>query len=193
MAEARLLEGIKRDLFCKEGFALFIKETTRLLAERNRQRRPDLERLQRRHAEVEQEIANIMTAIKQGGLTVSTKAELEKVEAEKGRLDAHIKGSMEKVGKVATMLPRAQERYQAFLKNLGTTVPKQHIVQGREQIRAPVGEIKLVPTTDGYLEAELVGDYVGLLKLAGGGGLNNVVAGERFSHYLPPPIRIALK
>jgi hypothetical protein len=46
---------------------------------------------------------------------------------------------------------------------------------------------------DGYLEAELVGSYAGLLKLAVGGKSNNVVAGERYSHYLTPPIRICLQ
>jgi len=148
-SEARLLEGIKRDLFCKEGLALFINETTRLLAERNRQGRSDLGRMQRRRAEVEQEIVKIMTAIKQGVLTVSTKAEREKVEPEKVRLNAHIKGSMAKVGKVTTMLPRAQKRYQALWENLGTAVPKQQIVQSREQTRALAGEIKLVSMTDG--------------------------------------------
>jgi hypothetical protein len=46
---------------------------------------------------------------------------------------------------------------------------------------------------DGYLEVELVGSYAGLLTLAVGGKSNNVVAGERCSHYLTPPIRICLQ
>ena len=46
---------------------------------------------------------------------------------------------------------------------------------------------------DSYLEAELVGSNAGLLKLAVGGNLNNVVAVERFSHYLTSPIRIRLQ
>ncbi len=79
---SRVLEGIKRHLFCEEGVALFVKETGRLLAERNRQGRPALERMQQRLTEMDREIANIMTAIKQGLLTVSTKVELEKAEAE---------------------------------------------------------------------------------------------------------------
>ena len=43
-----------------------------------------------------------------------------------------------------------------------------------------VGEIRLVPTADGYLEAVLTGRYEGLLKLAVGTKLNNLVAGEGF-------------
>jgi hypothetical protein len=42
-----------------------------------------------------------------------------------------------------------------------------------------VGEIRLVPA-NGYLEAEMTGDHAELLKLAAGGKLNNVVAGEGF-------------
>ena len=86
---------------------------------------------------------------------------------------------IEKVGKVATLLPRAKELYQALLEKLGT-IPPQHIAQAREQIRELVGEIRLIPTKDGYLEAELTGRYEGVLKLAVGAKLNNVVAGEGF-------------
>ena len=50
----------------------------------------------------------------------------------------------------------------------------------RQQIKSLVGEIKLIPTAEGYLEAELAGNYMGLAKLAVGGKLNNVVAGEGF-------------
>jgi hypothetical protein len=46
---------------------------------------------------------------------------------------------------------------------------------------------------DSYLDVELLGSDAGLLKLAVGGKSNNVVAGERVSHYLTPPIRICLQ
>jgi site-specific DNA recombinase len=162
--EARLLEGIKRDLFCKEGFALFARGAARLLAERNRHRRPALERMQHRLTEVDMEIKNIMTAIKSGILTASTKLELEQAEAERDRLLATIARQPRKADNVITLLPGAKERYQALLENLGT-VPPQHVAEARAQIRELVGEIRLVPTADGYLEAELAGHYEGLLKL----------------------------
>jgi hypothetical protein len=48
-----------------------------------------------------------------------------------------------------------------------------------------VGEIRLMPTAAGYLEAEMVGGYAGLAKLVVGGKLNKVVAGARFyRHFL---------
>jgi hypothetical protein len=40
--------------------------------------------------------------------------------------------------------------------------------------------LNLPDFVDSYLEAELVGSNAGLLKLAVGGKLNNVVAGARF-------------
>ena len=54
------------------------------------------------------------------------------------------------------------------------------MAQSREQIRELVGEIRLVPTGDDSLDAVLTGRYEGVLKLAVGSGLNNVVAGEGF-------------
>lgn len=189
LAEARLLEGIKRDLFGEEALALFIKETTRLLAARARQRQPDLERLQRRLAVVEQELAHIMTAIKQGCLTVTTKTELEKAEAERLKVQEAIKTHAAKVDKVVTLLPRGAARYHALVQDLGS-LAQTHMAHAREQIRTLVGEIRLVPMA---LEAVLTGRYEGVLKLAVGAKLNYLVAGERFSHYLTPPIRIRLQ
>ncbi len=55
------------------------------------------------------------------------------------------------------------------------------------------GEIRLLPN-DGALEAEMAGDYAGLLKLAatGCGGQLNLVAGARLATNLAPKIRVPL-
>jgi site-specific DNA recombinase len=177
VAEKRLLMGIKAHLFTPEGLALYIKETTRLLMEHARQHQPERERAERRLVEIEREISNIMVAIKQGILTSSTKHELEKLEAEQTRLQQAITSTTNKVDKVVTLLPRAQERYREIIERLGSV---RSADEAREQIRTLLGEIKLIATADGYLEAELVGRYEGLVKLAVGAKLNNVVAGEGF-------------
>ena len=53
------------------------------------------------------------------------------------------------------------------------------------QIRARVGGIRIAPTVDGSLEAVMQGRYAGVLKLAAGRTLINVVAGTRFArHFL---------
>lgn len=66
---------------------------------------PERERSQLRLNEVESEIENIMTAIKAGILTATTKAELEKAESERTRLLHTV--STAQADKVATTLPRA--------------------------------------------------------------------------------------
>jgi site-specific DNA recombinase len=96
-------------------------------------------------AKVEGEIANIMTAIKQGILTATTKAELARAEAERTKLQEAIKTRATKADKLATLLPRAAECYRAVVNNLGG-LSKTHVAQAREQIRELVGEIRLVPT-----------------------------------------------
>ena len=55
-----------------------------------------------------------------------------------------------------------------------------HVAQAREQLRELVGEIRLVPKADGYLEAVLNGRFEGVLKLAVGTKLNYLVAGRGF-------------
>ena len=73
--------------------------------------------------------------------------------------------------KVVTMLPRAKERYQALVEGIGSLSSK-NLPQAREQVRALVGEIRLRPTRDGYLEAIVTGRYEGLLDLLSDGKLN---------------------
>ena len=179
LVEERCLAALRDELLTPEAVERIIQKTTRLLAERNREREPELDRLQRQLTKIESELANIMKAIKAGILTASTKAELERAEAERARLHDAIKTSAAKADKVTTLLPRAAERYRAVVNDLAC-LSKQHVAQAREQIRELVGEIRLVPMADGYLEAVLTGRLEGVLKLAVGAKLNNLVAGEGF-------------
>jgi site-specific DNA recombinase len=178
LAEQKLLAGIQRDLFTPEGLDLFLKETSRLLAERARQRQPDRDQAQKRLTEVEAELSNIMTAIKAGILTASTKMELQKAELERDRLQQTVTTATAQADKVVTMLPRAKERYWELIEGIGTLSAK-HLPQAREQVRTLVGEIRLTPTKAGYLEATLTGRYAGLLKLLSDGKLNRDGCGGR--------------
>ncbi|MCE3223275.1 MAG: pinR, partial [Nitrospira sp.] len=179
LVEDRCLEHLRADLFSPEGLQIFIEETTRLLALRNREREPQLEKIKYQLNRIETEITNILKAIRQGILTPSTKLELERAEAERLKLQDLLNGKAAKVDKVVTLLPRAAERYRAVVENLGALSAK-HMYQAREQIRLLVGEIRLIPTEKGYLEAELRGRYEGLYKLVVGGQLKNLVAGRGF-------------
>jgi hypothetical protein len=176
--ESVLLQSIQRDLFTDEGFLVFKQEVTRLLAERLRAQAPDRERANRQLQEVEGEIANIMTAIKAGILTMSTKAALEKAERERARLHDTLKTRATKADSVALLLPNLKERFKALVGNL-TTLPHHHVGKAREVLKSLLGApITLHPCADGaerYLMAEVSGNYEGLLRLtlgknkAGGG------------------------
>lgn len=171
LAEEKILAGLRQDLFCEEGIDLFIKETTKLLTQRTKQRQPKRDRL----AEVETEIANITKAIRAGILTPTTKSELEKAETERTRLQ-HAKE--DHADTVLRVLPGAKERYQRLVEGIGSL---KNISQAREQLRVLVGEIWLKPTEEGYLTATLTGRYDGLVKLlnAGKTRLNLGGCGER--------------
>jgi len=128
-------------------------------------------------AKVESEIANIMTAIKAGIVTASTKQMLEHAEAERARLLTTPPPHAKALDKLTAFLPNAQARYRTLVDGLAA-LPRRHVDQAREQIKALVGDITLWPTPAGHLEAELTGNYSGFLKLAVGQcghqyGLNN--------------------
>jgi hypothetical protein len=164
VVEARLLEGIKRDLFAEEAFELFVRETSRLLTERRS--RPQVGQLKKRLAAVEKEIGNIMAAIKEGIRTPTTKAGLEAAETEKAELERQMEQEAQALDKVAQVLPRAVDRYGDLVANLEEAIAAD-VPRARTQVQALLGdEITLHPTDDGYLEAELVGNYAGLMSLA---------------------------
>ncbi len=109
LVEERCLAALRDELLTPDAMDRIIQKTTRLLAERNRHRQPELERVQRQLEKVEREIENIMKAIRQGLLTVSTKLELEKAEAERAKLRETVAMRTTKADKIATLLPRARK------------------------------------------------------------------------------------
>jgi hypothetical protein len=108
-----LLAAIQRDLFTEEGFTVFRQEVTRLLATR---RRPPVPA--RRLEQVEREIENIMAAIKQGILTQTTKAALDRAEAERERLRRE-----ERPDSVMRLLPNLRERFKTLVATLAEFPP----------------------------------------------------------------------
>lgn len=178
VVESVLLEAIRHDLFSAEHQAVFTQEATRLLSEHRRAQKPDHQQAAKRLQDVEQEIANIMTAIKAGIVTPSTKAALEQAEAERDALLQSVQGQHKQVAKVAAFLPNAIRRFKALLGDL-ENVTQLQVDKARGLLRVMLGSaITLHPCADGaerYLTAEVTGDYGGLLRLAtgqnkGGGG-----------------------
>jgi site-specific DNA recombinase len=176
--ESVLLAAIQRDLFTDEGFTVFKQEVAWLLAKRRHTQILDQERLHAKLAEVEREIGYIMKAIKVGILTVSTKAELEKAEVERGRLLSQLEARPAKADNVTTMLQDLKKRFKTLVGNLAAT-PHDHVAKAREALKSLLGStIALHPCADTagrYLTAEVTGDNEGVLPLvisknkAGGG------------------------
>ena len=186
LVEQKLLAGIKRDLFHPAAIEEFKRETTRLLAEHRRAKRPDTDALRRDLAKVEKAVERIVEAIKDGALVAELKAEMPKLEAERARLLAELNVDTRELDRVAEMLPRAMDTYRELVEDLGAATQRE-VARARSQIKHMLGgEVRLVPAEDrSHLVAELAGDYAGLLRLAGGkavAGLSkiNVVAGVGF-------------
>jgi len=174
LAESALLAAIQKDLFTPKGLDVFKAEIIRLLASQRRTRRPDVAKATARLQDVEREIAHIITAIKAGIFTGSTKTALETLEAEHTALTQTIKGRNKLFDKVVAFLPNMEQRFKAMIDDL-VAVTQPEVDKARGILRELVGHsIRLHPTSDGadrFLTAELSGDYTGLMKLASGTNL----------------------
>ena len=177
--EKRLVEAIRDDFFCKEAVAAFVKETESILKQVQDESEPNQDGIRRRLANAEKDIANIMTAIKAGIITPSTKVELEKAEAEKTRATEELKAEPARTDNLPNMLPRAIERYKGFLSDLGGTLQRD-VAQARQHIKTLVGPIKLTPKPEGYLEAELTKNREAILLSLGNSNYIRLVAGAGF-------------
>jgi site-specific DNA recombinase len=163
LVEKLLLESVKNDLFTDETIRLFKVETSRLLTERCRKPK-DVDAIRKRLAKIQREIDNLLNAIKAGVRTSSTKAELERLEAEHERLSAPLNADARKLDSVGHMLPRAVERFRAMVDDL-EAVTLRDVTRARAQLHRLIGDVPLHPR-NGYLEAELTGNYAGILRLA---------------------------
>ena len=106
-----------------------------------------------------------MAAIKAGVVTTTTKAELERCERRQAALQATLESQAAASCDVSDFLPRALDRYAGLVANLETAV-QYDVPRARTQIQALLGsEIRLSPTAEGHLEAEMTGDYAGLVAL----------------------------
>ncbi len=194
LVETLLLESIQRDLFTDEALALFKQETARLLAERRQAQTPDLVQAKARLAQVEQQIAHMLAAIKEGFRSDTLKQELEEAERERARLQTTIHGQRQTLDKVADVLPNAVARFKTLVENLSTVTQKQ-VDKARGILRDLVGkQIPLHPTTHGterYLTAELSGDYAGLIRLVL--GQNKFGGGQVLRPWLATSLSFELK
>ena len=177
--ENTLLRGIREDLFTAEGFAFFRQEVRRALTERRKETRTQEDRAQIDFRRVDAEIHNVLRAIRAGIWTAATKGELELLEAEKARLLPRQPPRMA-LPDVEVFMPRLEEQFQAAVENLAK-MQEGRIAEARRSLQLLLGgqPIILHPTADGGLEAELTGDYAGIVPLIAEGRLNNSGCGGK--------------
>ena len=170
LIETELLQAIRDDLFTPEGFAVYKEEALKYAAARQRAQGPEDDRARRQLAKVEGDIANIMAAIKAGILTPSTKAELERAERQRDRLQGLLKAKRSKVDNLAVLLPNLRERFPKVMADVTALLTSQNMHAARETLQTLLGrEIVLHPSADGverFLTAEVSGDYAGVVRLA---------------------------
>lgn len=172
--ERVLLAGIKQELLSDEAFNAFEAEARALL----KQARPDPASARRRLTSAKHDLDNLMTAIKAGILTPTTKAALHEAEQQ-------IETAKEELAAIerfepTQMLPRAREIYRDMVSRLETI---DDVTAAREALRSLIGDVRLLPE-NGKLTAEI--QSAGLA----GALYETVVAGACLERYELAPLRL---
>lgn len=119
-----------------------------------------------------------MKAISAGIITATTKEALQRAEAEQEQAKRALAANTQATAAITTVLPNMAEQYRAMVGSLGKTLYAD-VGRARECLKALMGQIRLVPTTNGYLEAELRHNPEGFIKLALGDALKVRMGGGR--------------
>lgn len=176
VVEETLLATIKQDLLSEEAYQLFAEEVRDLL----KAARPDPSAARKRLREAEAERDNVMSAIRQGIITPSTKQALTDAEGAVREAEKALE-EMESF-EPTQILPRAREVYRRLVTRLEAV---EDVPAAREAIKEITGPIRLVPE-NGILVAELTAE--------GLGSQFALVAGAGYSRKLTPsePMRVPL-
>jgi hypothetical protein len=169
--DARLLGIIREDLLSPSAVAEMQAVVAALLAEQRRQSAARAEIARRRAKELEGEIARLVDAVAEMGLSPALRARLQAAETERAALADQ---SPVKEGKIPDVMPR----YRRLLADLGSAL-SDDIPKAREMLRGYFGEIRLVEEGREVF-ADLKEEPAALLVACGGLSLG-MVAGARFS------------
>tara|TARA_R110002111_G_scaffold18776_4_gene45900 strand:+ start:1915 stop:3624 length:1710 start_codon:yes stop_codon:yes gene_type:complete len=149
--EHRLLKSIKSLLLDPKSLAKFKKAAVRIIEEHNAQGRADALRSDLISAKRVQ--SNLLTAIKQGVLTSTTRQAMESVESEIAQLSKQI-ADAEKWN-ISGILPRAVERYQNAVSQLEDRL-SDCVEPAREILKSLIGERIQIHRKGEHLEARIM-------------------------------------
>ncbi len=169
-AEHALLAGVREQLLSEEA----LKRFQRAAAAALKRQASTTEDARRRLAEAARVRDNVLAAIRAGIITPSTKAELERAEAE----IAAAERALQEARKPEALLPRARERMQKLADTLADAARRRPAA--REALQALIGQA-VVRNCDGALVAEIAPSQI------------SVVAGACSALYLSEPVRIPLQ
>ncbi|MCK5770898.1 recombinase family protein, partial [Algiphilus sp.] len=158
--EDAVLQGVREDLLTEERFQQFADAARQAIG----QQAPDLTALERAMHDAERERDNIMTAIRQGIITSTTRSEMlaaeDRVEQAKQTL------AEAQAYQPAQLLPRAREVWRRLTAELSDVSRDEHAA--REALQELLGEITL-RDENGELHAEL-GAQAGQINVVAGAG-----------------------
>lgn len=153
-------------LLTEEALGLFIEEANNYLFLQSERQRPEYNEHTRNLEKAQKKIANIVNAINMGIVTPTTKAELERAEAECESAKAALEMSAEVEEVIEKTLPDAAQRYRNIVNDLSRAL-QTDIAQARQCLKTLLGQVRLVPSpSGGFLEAELRHSPDGLMALA---------------------------
>lgn len=143
-AEAAMLSGVRERLLSDEA----VKRFQRAAAAHLKRHAPDTEAMRARLAQAQRERDNVMSAIRAGIITPSTKSALEDAEREIARIGREIADAKPP----STILPQLRDRLRRLAGSLGDVARKKP--QAREALRALIGEA-IVRNENGAPVAEI--------------------------------------
>ena len=159
--ETRLLDAIVHGLFEADEVARFqdaLRQRLTSATDMNTERQALTSELRR----IRRETANLVQAIKDGIKAETVRDELDRCERQRVETE-HRLAALDRAGNVGATIPDRLDGYAAALAGLRRLVD-QDATAAREQIRALVGQIRLLPY-EGHLVAYLTGDLFCLLGL----------------------------
>jgi DNA invertase Pin-like site-specific DNA recombinase len=187
VVEEAVLTALRDDVFTLEGVQHAEAIMRKRLLARSREQNSQQKDAKRALDRVEAEINNLLTAIKAGIFTPSTRIELERLEREKERLAALLKVETVDFADVQKFLPKAIAEYRRVIMTLTTVGMTAETTRARQAISDLVGgEIILEPSPKGGLNAILRGDYNAMLQLA-----RRKSEGRKTSVFCGPRSRVA--
>ena len=168
VAERSILGTLRAELASDEAYARFQRAVARHL----KQATPDTTAITRRLADATRVRDNVMTAIRAGIITPSTKAELTRAEADIANAQQDLTAA--KAYQPAVMIPRLRERWNRIIDDLADRARESN--KAREAVRQLIGTA-VVRNENGDLVAEIAASSDAQITMVAGVGFEPTTFG----------------